>query len=194
MQVYGQLGSLDERKVDETFQRLVPKLGDCVAEGARRIEFLAGRVKVSVRIDMQGRVKWTYLSESSIGDRDTEKCMLAAVKSASWPPPLEGEGEAEKAFDFDLSPDVRDAVAWDAADVRKQIQGAHGRLVQCVRAARGVYRATVYVDTGGSVLGAGVAVPDERADGAADCVVDVIKSVKFPSPGSWPAKVTFDVP
>jgi len=26
-----------------------------------------------------------------------------------------------------------------------------------------------------------------------DCIVDVIKTLKFPSPGSWPAKVMFDV-
>jgi hypothetical protein len=50
------------------------------------------------------------------------------------------------------------------------------------------------VQTNGTALSAGVATPDERGEsGAADCLVTVIKGMKFPSPGSWPAKVMFDV-
>jgi hypothetical protein len=50
------------------------------------------------------------------------------------------------------------------------------------------------VQTNGTALSAGVATPDERGEaGAADCLIAVIKSMKFPSPGSWPAKVMFDV-
>jgi hypothetical protein len=52
----------------------------------------------------------------------------------------------------------------------------------------------VYVQTNGTAISAGVATPDERGEaGAADCLVSVIKGMKFPSPGSWPAKVIFDV-
>jgi hypothetical protein len=103
MQVSGQLGSLDEGKVNDTFQRLLPKMGDCIGKAAGKIEFLAGHVKVFVRIGMDGSARWAYLPESTLGDRDTEKCILSAVKQTSWPPPLEGEGQAEKAFDFDPS-------------------------------------------------------------------------------------------
>jgi hypothetical protein len=193
MQVLGQLGSLDEGKVNDTFQRLLPQLGDCMGKGAGKIEFLAGHVKVLVRIAMDGSAHWAYLSESTIGDRDTEKCILSAVKRTTWPPPVEGEGQAEKAFDFDPSPDVRDAVAWEPDHVQKQLQSAHGKLAHCIGGARGPYRVTAYIDRDGSVMGAGVAVPDERGESAADCIADATKAVKFPSPGSWPAKVTFEL-
>jgi hypothetical protein len=43
------------------------------------------------------------------------------------------------------------------------------------------------------VISAGIAPPDDRGERSVDCMVDVIKGLKFPSPGSWPAKVTFDV-
>jgi hypothetical protein len=36
-----------------------------------------------------------------------------------------------------------------------------------------------------------MAPPDEQGEDAVDCIVDVLKQAKFPSPGSWPAKVTF---
>jgi hypothetical protein len=192
--ISGQLGSLDQGKVDETFNRLMPKFGDCLSQGTARVEFIGGHVKFFLRIAMDGTAKWAYLSESTIGDRDTERCMLGAAKSARWPVPLEGEGQAQKAFDFDPSPDVRDAVPWGTDRVAKTLASARVKLGQCTQGAPGRYHATVYVQTNGTALSAGVAPPNERGETAStDCLVEVLRGMKFPSPGSWPAKVTFDV-
>ena len=194
LSVSGQLGSLDRGKVDETFTKLMPKFGNCLSLGSSRVEFIGGHVKFFVRIGLDGSAKWAYLSESTIGDRDTERCMLDVAKSARWPPPVEGEGQAQKAFDFDPSPEVRDAVPWGADRVVKSLTSARAKLGHCAERAPGRYKATVYVQTDGSTLAAGVAPPDERGENAAvDCIVDVLKTMKFPSPGSWPAKVMFDV-
>jgi hypothetical protein len=194
LSISGQLGSLDEGKVEDTFNRLLPKFGDCLTQGASRVEFIGGHVKFFVRIALDGTAKWAYLSESTIGDRDTERCMLGVAKSARWPIPAEGEGQAQKGFDFDPSPDVRDAVPWGADRIAKALASARPRLGQCTQAAPGRYHATVYVQTNGTALSAGIAPPDERGEsGANDCLVDVIKAMKFPSPGSWPAKVMFVV-
>ncbi|HEX9294909.1 MAG TPA: hypothetical protein VF881_03720 [Polyangiaceae bacterium] len=190
----GQLGSLDQRKVDETFARLMPRFGDCLSQGSSRVEFISGHVKFFVRIGVDGTARWAYLPECTIGDRDTERCMLNVVKSARWPVPLEGEGQAQKAFDFDPAPDVRDAVPWGADRVAKTLASARAKLTQCAQGVPGRYKATVYVHTNGTAMAAGVAPPDERGEGApVDCMVDVIRTLKFPSPGSWPAKVMFDV-
>jgi hypothetical protein len=189
----GQLGSLDEGKVAETFNRLLPKFGECLAQAASRVEFIGGHAKFFIRIATDGTAKWAYLAESTIGDRDAERCMLSAAKAARWPVPAEGEGQAQKAFDFDPSPDVRDAVPWGPDRVAKALASARAKLGQCTQAAPGHYRATVYVRTNGTALAAGVTPPDERGEAAAECLVDVIKGMRFPSPGSWPAKVMFDV-
>jgi hypothetical protein len=194
LNISGQLGSLDEGKVDETFNRLMPQFGTCLQQASSRVEFIGGHVKFFVRIALDGNARWAYLSESTIGDRDAERCMLNAAKSARWPPPLEGEGQAQKAFDFDPSPDVRDAVPWGADRINKALVAARPKLGQCTHGAPGRYKATVYVQTDGSALSAGIAPPNERGEvNAVDCIVDVIKGMKFPSPGSWPAKVMFDV-
>jgi hypothetical protein len=105
------------------------------------------------------------------------------------------QGEVRRnTFDFDPSPDVRDAIPWGADRIARTLASARPKLGQCTQGAPGRYRATVYVQTNGTALSAGVAPPDERGEGgAADCVVDVIRALKFPSPGSWPAKVMFDV-
>lgn len=194
LSVIGQLGSLDEGKVDDTFNHLMPQFGSCLSQASSRVEFIGGHVKFFVRISLDGMAKWAYLSESTIGDRDAERCMLGAAKAARWPPPLEGEGQAQKAFDFDPSPDVRDAVPWGSDRIVKALSSARPKLGQCTHGAPGRYRATVYVQTDGTALSAGIAPPNERGEvNAVDCIVDVIKSMKFPSPGSWPAKVMFDV-
>jgi hypothetical protein len=192
--VSGQLGSLNQGKVDDTFNRLMPKFGECLSQASSRVEFIGGHVRFFVRISLDGTAKWAYLTESTIGDRDTERCMLNAAKAARWPPPLEGEGQAQKAFDFDPSPDVRDAVPWGPDRVAKALATARPKLGQCAHSAPGRYKATVYVQTDGTPLAAGVTPPDERGEVAAvDCMVDIIKGMKFPSPGSWPAKVMFEV-
>ena len=194
MAVSGQLGSLDQGKVDQTFSHLMPRFGDCLAQASSRVEFIGGHVKFFLRIGVDGGTKWVYLSETTIGDRDAERCMLSAARDTHWPPPLEGEGQAQKTFDFDPSPDVRDAVPWAPDRVAKTLSSARGKLGQCAHSAPGRYRATVYVKTDGTTLAAGIAPPDERGEaGAADCMVGVIKGLKFPSPGSWPAKVSFDI-
>jgi hypothetical protein len=192
--VSGQLGSLDQGKVDQTFNHLMPRFGDCLAQASSRVEFIGGHVKFFVRIGTDGTTKWVYLTESTLGDRDAERCMLGVTRDTQWPPPLEGEGQAQKAFDFDPSPDVRDAVPWGPDRVAKTVSGARGKLGQCTHGAPGRYRATVYVQTNGSALAAGVTPPDERGENAAvDCMVGIIKNLHFPSPGSWPAKVSFDI-
>jgi hypothetical protein len=194
MGVSGQLGSLDPRQVDQTFNGLAPKFGKCLGEGGSRIEFIGGHVKFFVRIGLDGRARWAYLSESTLGDRATERCMLDVVRGAHWPPPLEGEGQAQKSFEFDPSPDIRQAVVWSSERVDKPLAGARAKLDQCRAGAPGRYHITMYVQTDGSALSAGVATPSERGEAsAADCIAEAIKTVKFPSPGSWPAKAEFQL-
>jgi hypothetical protein len=49
----------------------------------------------------------------------------------------------------------------------------------------------MYVGTDGHALSVGVTPPDSHGEAAVDCLVGVLKEAKYPSPGSWPAKVTF---
>ena len=127
----------------------MPRFGDCLSQASSRVEFIGGHVKFFVRIALDGTAKWAYLSESTIGDRDAERCMLNVAKGTRWPMPAEGEGQAQKAFDFDPSPDVRDAVPWgrshreDARDGAPEARSLHA-------AAPGRYKATVYVHTNGT--------------------------------------------
>lgn len=187
-----EIGGLNEEKVNAAFESSLSGLQRCLEQGASRVEFLGGSVSFFVKIDMDGKVDGAYLEKSTLGDRDTEKCMLGALRSKKWPKPVGGEhGLARKSFDFDPPNDVRAPADYDQDHLGKGLNKIAGKLSSCKSAAKGSYEATMYLATDGTVLSAGVTPPSEEGETAVDCLVSTLKEASFPSPGSWPAKVTF---
>jgi hypothetical protein len=189
--VSSEIGGLDEAKVNAAFESSLSGLERCLQQGASRVEFLGGSVSFFVKIDVQGQVDGAYLEKSTLGDRDTEKCMLTALRARKWPKPVGGEhGLARKSFDFDPPNDVRAPADYDQDHLDKALDKISSKLASC-KSSKGAYEATIYVATDGSVLSAGVTPPNEDGEGSVDCLVSTLKGASFPSPGSWPAKVTF---
>jgi hypothetical protein len=159
--------------------------------GAKHVEFLGGSVAFLLKIDGTGRVSDAYLEHSTLGNRTTERCMLDALRAKSWPKPVGGQhGLARKSFTFDPPNDVREPISWDDRDAAPGLKKIASEVSQCKRGHSGSFEATLYVGTDGKVLSAGVTPPDEDGEDALDCLVGVLESASFPSPGSWPAKVT----
>jgi hypothetical protein len=189
-----EIGGLDESKVKQVFQRAAPRLSACYDKGAERLPYLAGEVSFRLRITRAGGVRWAHVKDSSLGDRATEECMLAILKSASWPHPEGGEGLAENSFTFEPGGDERAPVAWSAEQLGKPFRKAHGALAKCRSGAgTGAIKATLYVDTDGKASAVGVATADERGDAAVSCVVDTLRGLTFPSPGSYASKVSVTI-
>lgn len=189
--VSSEIGGLDEDKVNAAFESSLSGLERCLHQGSSRVEFLGGSVSFFVKIDTSGKVDGAYLEKSTLGDRDTEKCMLGALRAKKWPKPVGGEhGLARKSFDFDPPNDVRPPADYDQEHLNKALGKISDKVASC-KNGKGSYEATIYVATDGSVLSAGVTPPDESGEESVDCLVETLKSAAFPSPGSWPAKVTF---
>lgn len=192
MAASAEIGALDEGKVTKTFQAAQGALQSCLAAGAKRNELEGGDIAFLLKIDKDGQVVHARAEQSTIGDRETEKCMLDALKQRKWPEPQGGDvGLARNSFGFDMPNDVRAPTEWDSARVESTVAGLSSKLSECRAGGHGQITATVYVDQDGKALSAGVASSDESGESAADCVADVLKGAKYPSPGSWPAKVTF---
>jgi hypothetical protein len=137
----------------------------------------------------------TYLETSTLGDRQTEKCLLDVIRAQTWPKPVGGQvGEARNSLSFDPPDDVRPPLEWSIDNISAALSQVQSDIDNCKQhASLGRYAATVYVDTDGSALSAGGTPPGPNADLALDCLIGVLRSVKYPSPGSYPAKVTFDL-
>ena len=207
VQASQELGSIDEMATNHTFEGLTSKFLDCQKQGMERVEFLAGDARFFLRIAQDGTVRWAYLEDSTLGDRDTEKCMLQVVSSAHWPQPDGGEAEVQKSISFD-SGDARPPVSWRSDKVANVLLQEGSDALKCKGATRGTFKVTAYVQPGdpdahphkghkhaetahGKVMAVGVAPPNKDGESKSDCIVDAVKDWKMPSPGGYAAKVTF---
>ncbi len=192
MRADSEIGGLNEAAVDAVFKKSLSGLERCLQKGSERLEYLGGSVGFFIKVDGDGRVEEAYLEHSTLGDRETERCMLGTLRKKTWPKPVGGmHGLARKSFDFDAPADVRPPVEWSAADIEPGLKKLSDKLAECGAHGSGKFEATAYISQDGSVLAASVTPPDGQSETAIDCLIDVIRGGSFPSPGSWPAKVTF---
>jgi hypothetical protein len=187
----GEIGGMNEEAVGIAFDALQEDVAGCVKQGSERVREIGGRFVLSMRVDRSGNPRWAYLSESTLGDRDTEKCVLDLVKDRSWPKPVGGEGLASRAFEIDAG---TEPVELEAKRVKGTVGAAAETLWRCKKGLDGSFIATAYLRPDGRVKSAGVAPPSEAGEAASDCIVETIAKLRFRSPGKRAAKVTFEVP
>jgi hypothetical protein len=190
--VDAEVGALNEAAVTSAFQSASNGMLNCLKKASSRLPYISGVAGVYVRVDSSGKVKYTFMKRSTLGDHATEQCMLDVIRKQSWPAPVGGkEGFAENELTFDPPDRVRMPVSWSEGDAGKGVDDAKKVLSSCkVKTSSGKLTATLYVETDGSVLAAGVSGEQEGAAEAGDCVADGLKSVKLGSPGSFAAKLT----
>jgi hypothetical protein len=192
--VSSEVGALNEDAVNRVFEKAQTGLMNCVKKGAGRVELLGGDIAIFIGINESGQAEDARLERSTLGDRDTEACMLQVLRGRAWPKPVGGrKGQVRKSFSFDMPNDARPPVEWTADDVEDTLKKVHKHLEECTGGGSGTYQITAYIDTRGSAISVGVAPPDTKGESKADCLVAVIKSAKFKSPGSYPAKVSFEL-
>jgi hypothetical protein len=186
-----ELGSVDPAAVKRAFAALDEKYMDCQRRALDRVEVLAGNVKVFLRIASDGSTKWAYLEESDLGDRETEKCLLDVIIAAPWPKPDGGDAEVRHSFELPLQA-ARPPSDWSSDKVSSALGKSGEAIDKCKAGADTSYRATMYVGPGGKILSAGIATSTKEGEARADCLSKALMKMKgLPSPGSWPAKVTF---
>lgn len=211
-----EFGSIDERAVESTFSKLEGQLEKCHSAGRERVEYEAGDVKVYLRIGKDGRVKWGWFEESTLGDRQTERCILDVFNNTAWPKPVGGDAEVRHGFGWggggeraptNWGPEKVMSALDDAKDVKTSI-------AKCKSGVKGEFRVTVYVeqddspppkpkgpppkkgagpahDKGGKIRALGIVPPNKEGNTAVDCIADALKDLRVPSPGSYAAKTTF---
>ena len=79
---------MNEEETQSAFNSALGDLRRCFVAGTQRIEFLAGQVHFALEVNAQGRLSRAYLKASTLGDRQTEQCMLNALKEQTWPKPV----------------------------------------------------------------------------------------------------------
>lgn len=195
--VAAEVGALDKAAVKKNFDSLVSKVDKCHEDRRKqgdKLDFLSGDVSIEIHVAQGGSLKAAFLSRSTVGDRAVEKCILDAARALSWPRPEGGAvGIARNDFSLPMKGD-REAVPWAADKVSATVSKAKAALDACKKGLSGPVEITAYVDTDGKVITAGASQPDPSLNALPDCLADAVKGLKFPSPGGWPARVTFATP
>jgi hypothetical protein len=186
-----ELGTVDPGAVKKAFTALNGAFMDCQKRALDRVEVLSGTAKFFLRIGEDGTTRYAYLEDSELGDRETEKCLLDAVNGAQWPKPDGGDAEARYGMELPLQA-TRPPNDWAQEKVTSALSKHGDAIGKCKAGATGTFRATMYVGPGGKVLSAGVAATTRDGADKADCLAGALVKMKgLPSPGSWPAKVSF---
>lgn len=195
--VQNEFGTIDEKQAGKIVNQLTPTIQKCHTSNLKRVEFLGGDLKFYVRIGEDGRAKWVYFEDSSLGDREAEKCMLDVLGGAQWPKPEGGpQAELRSSFGFDAPGDVRQPTFWESDKIAATIGKHMKELDKCTDGVKAKFIVTAYVEPHGKegkVMTAGVATSSQEGADKIDCLVDTVKKIKMPSPGSWAAKVTFQL-
>ena len=190
--VSGLRGTLSNLEIQGALEPKLPRMLRCVQQRRAELDTLAGRIAFAFHVATDGSVVAVHPRESTLGDRDTERCMLAVAANTRFPPPHGGEADFGWPLEVDADEEVRPPVALGPEQARTKI-GTQGEalLAEC---GGGQVLVTAYVKPDGSVAAAGVAAPDGATEPQLDCIAAGVRGWTFESPGSYVGKLSFALP
>jgi len=186
--ITGLMGSISARAVGDTLTNRMGRFERCFADRSDDVEFLEGDITLSFRVHTDGTVAWVYPSASTIGDRETETCILGVAESTHFPRPSGGEAEFRWGFGLDAASDIRLPIAWSSDHILEVIEANRSSVARC---GGGGFQLTAYVAPGGTIMAVGGTCSGAESLAALDCVVSAVRSWTMPNPGSYAAKVSF---
>ena len=183
--------------MDRAFEARVSEMQQCMEPAFARLEVLSGKMSYALRVREDGRAKYAYFTESTLGDREAEKCILQLFMKSPWPASMDGESVAKHSSVFDQDVGAR-VETWAATKVQPVLRSSK-RFANCAQSGSGRWSVTAYItkdeSTGnGKLVSAGGAHSEPDGAETLDCLLSELQNVKFPVPNSDFAKVTFSYP
>lgn len=189
--VEGLLGTLGRDEIQQGLEPRMDLFAGCFDQRSRAVSMIGGRVDLAFRVAIDGSVRIVHLRSSTVGDRETERCVLSVARSAKFPRPRGGEAEFAWPLELDPPGHVRPPLSWEPAQVESVVAKESADVLATCGAAGA--KVTVYIGRGGKVITAGASIDEADSDAILDCVVERVSGWMLPDPGSYPAKVTFDL-
>lgn len=165
MQASGTLGSLDSYSIQQGVNARLPAATACFNSAFAKHQYLAGKIQLRFRIAADGRVKWLLLESSDVGAREAEKCIVKAMKAATFERPSGGEAEFGMPLAFGGGDPV-ETLDPSTSRQAKQLRKRCKKLLKLPRKKRRKgkkrlvappgLRVTLYIGRGGKVTSAGL--------------------------------------
>ncbi|MET0340604.1 MAG: AgmX/PglI C-terminal domain-containing protein [Polyangiales bacterium] len=190
--VSGLRGTLSQQEIDGALRPKLRGMLGCIQQRRDDLEALAGGVTLAFHVATDGRVVSVHPSESSLGDRETERCIVGIAQATRFPPPHGGEADFSWPLEVDPDAEVRAPVALEPDRAATVVRSrAAALLADC---GGGQFVVTMYVRPDGSVAAAGAAAPDGATDPQLDCVTAGLRAWTLASPGSYLGKLSVALP
>jgi hypothetical protein len=192
--ISGLMGTISAEFVRDTLQLRQDRFLRCFTQRLDDVPVLGGTIELAFRVRLDGTVRWVYPRRSTVGDRETERCILEVASTVHFRRPNGGEAEFSWPFEVGLADDVRPPLNWGPERLVSPLASARDLAARCrAPGTQSTFAVTAYVGAGGRVLAAGAAASDVEGLPAIDCVLDAVRGFAAPDPGAYPAKITFDV-
>jgi TonB family protein len=173
-----QMAAPIEQRMDE-FQR---------CRDTKLPQYVGGQVELHLTIDPSGEVRRATVSDSTLGNFTTERCILAIARKLHFSRPKGGQAEFTYPIPFAQGSRVRE---WDAARLAPEMSRHRKELAAC--GAKTPYALTVYVGAGGKVTSVGLASSAEMDEGPARCLVERTAGFRFADPLGQAARAQYRV-
>lgn len=190
LSVTGIRGTLSQEEIQRALEPRMPKLSRCLAKRMGAVEWLAGDMKLSFHVARDGSVLGVSALSSSIGDCETERCLLEVAAGTRFHAPHGGEADFAWPFEVPLDSSIAAPSERPAEQVAEQVS-AHASEAKA-ECGEGTYAVTAYVHPEGRVLAAGVTSAEGTSADALDCVAAAVLAWTF-APAEAPAKIHFDL-
>lgn len=192
MGVSGLRGTLSPHEARNALLPRWSELTRCFARGSMGFEHLGGQLRMFIRVTGSGRVVSAHPEDSTVGDRDVERCVRRVILSTRFPR-THGGGEAEVHYALSVDPpeSVREPTTWSPERVARVVRRRGARARSACNAGSTI-QVTAYVSRRGRVLRAGAASVEEADDETLDCIASRVRRWRMPS-GRRISKVTFEL-
>ncbi|MDH5492760.1 MAG: AgmX/PglI C-terminal domain-containing protein, partial [Myxococcales bacterium] len=143
VQVEGILGTIAASSIERAVNMRLNRFLRCATRRYDHVEVLSGTFAMSFRVKRDGTVRWVFPVRSTIGDRQTERCMIEVAAQIRFDRPRGGEAEFQHSFDLPLLDDVRAPVEWEDTRVSATL-AEQGRSARACR-SEASFLVTTYI-------------------------------------------------
>jgi TonB family protein len=193
--VSGVLGTLGDDEIAGPFQRAWDDITRCYEQATAQNPYLGGKIAVKLRVGKSGDPEKAFVSESTFGNYNAERCVLEIARTLHFVRPHGGTA-AEFSYPIEFR-SRKPVTTWEEARVSPSVARHKHDVVSC-RAQSGdklppQVMLTVYVAPGGKITSAGLAADAPLDDRFANCLVGKTRQWRLDDPLGKIAKATVGV-
>lgn len=172
-------GRLSSSQIQPVFESKGREIYVCYENGKKKNRHLGGNLRIRFEISPKGEPKNLVVEESTLGDDAVERCISDIIAGLTFPKPQGGSVLAE----YPVSFAPKAIAAGVGAPAVEEHEGYLLTAKEALRACQALpssFGAAVWINAEGVATSAGYSSENEEAQEARACIVEALKSARYP--------------